>query len=425
VQHHVASTLLPHAGRSVVTYHLLDIDYHFINRANDIDNALHIFGDIGRGLNVSLIVFGGGGLLQPGYSHTKTRWRLPLNALIARQIGTPYIVYGVGVNVFRGRSAPPTGKTAADATILGFSAAERAAMRESILSALSFSVRNDGSHAALLSLFPGDAEVQAKVWEIADPGMMLPSEHSNLVRDALPLARPATSGLPSGWMAFQPAWNKDKTINNNRLPPADFQSLAQFLFANRPTYLPHTPVKDYVFMNQVYSGASGRKALASKRESMNANYFKSHITFGNHEILLSSLYGSRTAFDAAIVMRGHGLYLCIALNIPCIALSTQDKVAGFARRCSLDEYLVDVQPSRKWQGPLASTFSQLQYNASFRDGWHQKRAKCLLHWAGISDRFHEDMRTRFLAHRNDGTPAGSTRALGQASVAEPLAPHQS
>ena len=31
--------------------------------------------------------------------------------------------------------------------------------------------------------------------------------------------------------------------------------------------------------------------------------------------------------------RGHGLYLSVALNIPSIALSTQDKVAGFAHIC--------------------------------------------------------------------------------------------
>ena len=40
---------------------------------------------------------------------------------------------------------------------------ELAAMRSTVLGALSFSVRNDGSLNALLDLFPGDEKVKKKV----------------------------------------------------------------------------------------------------------------------------------------------------------------------------------------------------------------------------------------------------------------------
>ena len=40
-----------------------------------------------------------------------------------------------------------------------------------------------------------------------------------------------------------------------------------------------------------------------------------------------SISSTQRGVDSEIVMRGHGLYICVALNIPCLALSTQDKVS--------------------------------------------------------------------------------------------------
>ena len=93
-----------HHGSTSATFHLLDLDHFFIQGGNKVETALRIFVDLGRQLNVSLVVFGGGGLLQPGYAKAQTHWRLPLDERIVERlasIGVPYLAYGVGVNVFR------------------------------------------------------------------------------------------------------------------------------------------------------------------------------------------------------------------------------------------------------------------------------------------------------------------------------------
>jgi drug/metabolite transporter (DMT)-like permease len=416
VQHHIASTLLPYRGSRTAIYHLLDIDHFFISRGNDIKGTLRIFSDLARALNVSLLVFGGGGLVQPGYAHTKTKWRLPLNALITSRMPMPYVVYGVGVNVFRSSSALQAGGSSANALLEAFTTAERDAMRVGILNALSFSVRNDGSHAALLSLYPRDATVRNKVWEIADPGMMLPFEHCSLARPTLPLARPTSTALPSGWMALQPAWNAKPAVNKGRMGPADIAALVRFVVASRPIFIPHTGAKDYKLFDQLYRSAGAGATKIRRGNAVSGPWFKQHIHFGAHGELLTSLYGNASAFDSAVVMRGHGLYLCVALNIPCIALSTQDKVSGFARLCGFEQYLVDVSEDRQWERTLTSAFSRLQNDVSFRDGWHRKRAACVHHWSGVSGRYHEDVHARFVSHRGR---RGGEAPSGPTSVAAP------
>ena len=72
-----------------------------------------------------------------------------------------------------------------------------------------------------------------KVWEIADPGMMLPFEHCSLARPTLPLARPTSTALPSGWMALQPAWNAKPAVNKGRMGPADIAALVRFVVQAR------------------------------------------------------------------------------------------------------------------------------------------------------------------------------------------------
>ena len=83
---------------------------------------------------------------------------------------------------------------------------------------------------------------------------------------------------------------------------------------------------------------------------------------------------------------------------PCVALSTQDKVAGFARICGLDDFLVDVEADgNSWPHSLSDKRGRLRRSDAFRSSWYAKRDACLRHWGGIARRFHAEMRTRFEA----------------------------
>mmetsp|Transcript_91867 Transcript_91867/g.275752 ORF Transcript_91867/g.275752 Transcript_91867/m.275752 type:complete len:424 (+) Transcript_91867:296-1567(+) len=348
-----------------------------------------IFRDFARSVNASLLIFGGGGLLQPTVPKhpSETHWRLPVNELIARRMALPYVFYGVGVNEFRRAGANRSQEQM-------YSSRELTAMRESIVNSLSFSVRNDGSHAALLSLFPGDEQVRSKVWEIADPGMMLPAAHCGLVREALSVA---SLRLP---LALQPAWNTRQSINEGRFGGRDqIDALVGFAITERAVFVPHTPKKDYDLLKMV-SNTAGRKPHKNYRpvSVVPKAWFGAHITFAYHTVLLRGLYGNMTAFDTAVAMRGHGLYLCVALNIPCVALSTQDKVSGFAHICGLEDYLVDViADGPRWNERLTTVVERLKTSVPFRAAWHAKRAACLRHWGAVSHRFHDDLKTRFEA----------------------------
>lgn len=94
-------------------------------------------------------------------------------------------------------------------------------MRSAILDSLSFSVRNDGSYQTLLELFPQDDAVRKKVWEVPDPGMLLPASICNMVRSR-------KMRLVSA-LGFQPAWNGKPSINRGRGGPHVLQAAAQLI----------------------------------------------------------------------------------------------------------------------------------------------------------------------------------------------------
>ena len=411
VQYHLASALLPYRSCTTIDFHLLDLSSTFLSGDNSEDVALDVFVRLRRELNVSLLVFGGGGLVQPARQKLGTGWVLPLNQyVIDRLQGLPYIAYGVGVNLFRKMLPAPLPIIGSHAMLTepAFSESERQSMRATIVNALSFSVRNDGSYAEMLRLFPNDEEVRAKLWEVADPGMILPAARHELVRTmSLRPHQQPTSSLPVGRVALQLAWNSNPSINKGRLGQSDVDALAHFAATAHTSFLPHTPSKDFTLQALIKQTAL---RIGFKSGDIGANvvpsaWFQAHLAFDKHSTLLASLYNasldSESHFDAVVAMRGHGLYLCVALNIPCIALSTQDKVAGFAHICGLDNYLVDVAEDRKWAQNLLDKLSRLQSHKQYRYEWYTKRDACLNHWSAVAQRYHGELRARFNARLTD------------------------
>jgi len=234
VQQHVAAAL-----GGVTQFHLADIMYYFHSQKNSVIDFKQIISHLVAEYDVRLIVFGGGGLVQPGYDAFETHWRLPLNEEIMQWlvvVGVQVVVYGVGLNHFRGG-------------LEDYGTAARASFRAAIVGSMAFSVRNDGSKAILDSIFADEPEVAERVFEIADPGMLLPPSRCALVRDSVDAINATSPG------ALQPAWNSGSKINEGRFPktvahPDPIRDLANVVDAYSLVILPHTPTKDFELTKQ-------------------------------------------------------------------------------------------------------------------------------------------------------------------------------
>ena len=85
--------MLPSNDRLVVTYHVIDIGRFLIsnkqrsqsgNDQTSLSTVISLLNIASRKLNVELVVFGGGGLVQPGYEYTASGWRLPIGLKVER-----------------------------------------------------------------------------------------------------------------------------------------------------------------------------------------------------------------------------------------------------------------------------------------------------------------------------------------------------
>ena len=255
------------------------------------------------------------------------------------------------------------------------------------MQSLVFSVRNDGSFETLLGLFPDDDEVRKKVLEVADPGLLIPPSRCHMsLQDS-----PAHMRFRAGAGGFEMAWNAGGDINKGRFPRG-VEELTQYVAATKLALIPHCPEKDYNFI-----ALTGHPEKAT----VNQTWFRDHIRFEYHATLFEALY---QGIEAEIVMRGHGLYISVGLNIPSIVLSTQDKVLGFAKACGLDNYTVDTQANETYIHLLRHKMNELNHNSDYRKAWHDKQSYCLDRWVSVQSKFHAQLLDVFLryAHTSKG-----------------------
>ena len=74
----------------------------------------------------------------------------------------------------------------------------------------------------------------------------------------------------------------------------------------------------------------------------------------------------------SIAMRGHGQMIALALNVPSIYFSTQDKVLNFSKRNGLMDYNVDItEPG--WYIKLNNLFTRITTDEGFLNSWYDTR----------------------------------------------------
>jgi polysaccharide pyruvyl transferase WcaK-like protein len=200
-----------------------------------------------------------------------------------------------------------------------------------------FSVRNDGSYEILKNVGI------VTPFEIPDPGLIFKTQKNKKTK------------IEQGF--FQPAMNLTPKINLHRkLNQENMNFLEKLCIENDLISMPHTP-KDFKFFRNV------------------ENYHNKDELKG---LLLESGYsGSLRCYmerDFGVVMRGHGQLISSGLNVPCINLSTQDKVLGFAMKNGYQRYTVDTQISN-WKKSLSSKIKRLKKSDEYLSDWYEINEK--------------------------------------------------
>lgn len=286
--------------------------------------------DIVKRLNTgkhTAILFGGGGLLEfENYSKMKTFQKLPLSKQILERLEKPVLIYGVGVNAFRGEEE--------------WSEKAIKTLQEIVDNVKIFSVRNDGSLDKLKQLGINTS----KVHEIPDPGVI----HFSQKEENYSLQR----GV------FQPARNGSKKINKFRFQEyvEDVLSIPEDL--GIPIF-PHT-TKDYEFKGNFI---------------FDDNSFSKEVKFEFVEQTLAEYY----KYDYVVAMRGHGQLITIGMNIPGIYFSTQDKVLDFSIKNGYEEYNVDIS-NTSWRKQIDLKIQRLKEDTEFVKKWYKTTAYNTTKW---------------------------------------------
>ncbi len=317
----------------------------FLNCKNNKQYVLNTFREKLEG--VSALFIGGGGLLEGGpFNDTYTGWKLPFNEEIFKEldINIPIYIIGAGINYFR--DVPEFTKKG----VLGLiSLIEKSSV---------FSLRNDGSMESAQKILP--AEVFKKIVEVPDPGLIY--DHQN---DRIDI-----SDMANKEKVLQPAFNGGQNIMLGRFLNNDnFNKIIELPLTLGLKILPHTP-KDYMHF-----------PLHDPNFSVvwRQDYFNNHSSIDSYKKLLHYY----TRVGCSIAMRGHGQMIALALNVPSIYLSTQDKVLNFSKKNQLMDFNVDIK-EQNWSDKLKRLFNDMTNDKSF-----------LLHWYEIRDTLIKDFKLQF------------------------------
>ena len=306
------------------------LDFHFWE--NDIYVSKLLFSKVLKDCDVLLI--GGGGILEGGlYNNFCSGWKLPFTEDILDTIEMPIYVVAAGVNYFR--------------EMAGFTETGKRNLSSLVQRSEIFTVRNDGSIDDIRELVPSD--IAKKIYEIPDPGLIYDFECD------------VTAYAQDKFSVFQPAVNGDlRTMEARYLTDKDMEDVVRFPKEMGLKIFPHT-LKDFLFEEW-----SECKSLFTKQqfeELVNVMNYDQYIAYYSH-------------VKSSIASRGHGQMIALALNIPSLYFSTQDKVLNFSKRHHLMDYTVDIK-EEEWYDKLTNMYERLNNDPEYLAEWHNKRDKLI------------------------------------------------
>ena len=274
----------------------------FHSNKNKISECIDKFKIINENYDVFFV--GGAGLVEqwpwPGTGF-ETGWKLPFNKETLDVIEIPIIVYGVGLNFYRG--CHDMDKQAFES------------LQELIKQSAYFSVRSDGSYENLKELFTrygGDNKVFLKVKEVPDAALIIEKRFQN----------PRVSKIET--KVFNPSWSSKKKIQDSRNYKLIYNnSNMKNLLKDEFKLYPHTD-KDF-----------GRPD--GMREHLSRKMFRNLIKTSDTYKYLKTY----NTFDLMAGMHAHAQLISIGMNVPCISISTVDKMSDFCEKHDLVDFDVD------------------------------------------------------------------------------------
>tara|TARA_A100001391_G_scaffold164285_1_gene123961 strand:- start:285 stop:1475 length:1191 start_codon:yes stop_codon:yes gene_type:complete len=318
------------------------------NKKIFISQVVEYFRNMKKDEGCDLIVIGGGGQIED-----RKRWltgmTLPFNKEILQEIDIPIACIGLGINYFR----EPVSFEPKQLSNNAFKNLELL-----IDKCIYFSIRNDGSYDILKKLFDrykGSKEIFSKVKEMPDPGLFFEQE----------LPRKTNKEIKN--YIFQPAWNSSRRIAAGRglLGGKGMTQIKELLTKNNNFhFMPHT-LKDYTFFTKVDESIP----IAISKED-----FKKYVLHKQYASFIKDFYFK---YDMSVAMRGHGQLNAIAINMPSLYFSTQDKVRKFSLKNEFGDYNIDIQEEGCFE-KLNHCTNRMLNDKNYLDEWYEIRDRKML-----------------------------------------------
>ena len=306
----------------------------FLECKNDRNYILTTFKERLKGC--SALFIGGGGLLEGGpFNDTYTGWKLPFSDEIFEELKLeiPIYVIGAGINYFR--------------SVPGFTEKGVQGLVSLINNSKTFSLRNDGSMDSAKEILP--PSTLDKIIEVPDPGLIYDYEYPRMTIEE----------LNSKEKVLQPAFNGGMHIMIGRfLNNENFNKVVHMPAKMGLKILPHTP-KDYMHFPLNF---------AEFEIAWDKKHFQQHSSIDSYLELLKYYEN----VGCSIAMRGHGQMIALALNVPSIYFSTQDKVLNFSKKNNLMSFNVDINDDN-WYAKLNNLVVRLTTEQTFLDSWYNNR----------------------------------------------------
>ena len=249
------------------------------------------------------------------------------------KIDIPIYVIGAGINYFR--------------SVPGFTDKGIAGLTSLINNSKIFSLRNDGSIDSAKEILP--SPVFDNILEVPDPGLIYDYAYPRL----------SIAELQKKEKVLQPAFNGGQNIMIGRfLSNENFKKIIRLPVELGLKILPHTP-KDYMYFPFNVSGFES---------AWDKEHFQEYSSIDSYGELLK--YYENVGFS--IAMRGHGQMIALALNVPSIYLSTQDKVLNFSKRHNLMRFNVDIN-DENWYTKLKILSLRMTTKQDVLNSWYNNR----------------------------------------------------